>query len=132
MDYFLYKFNISKKDQKRIKDIHEFYKDRIFSKTLSNEVLNKIFYYKGKETVIDILNFRIFKLRKLDNNLIQQIKFYKDMVRPSMPIKADNLMLKYNIPEGKVLGDKLRMIEEKWVNNNFKISDQQVENIINN
>ena len=132
VDYFLYKFNISKKDQKRIKDIHEFYKERIFSKTLSNDILNKIFYYKGKETVIDILNFRIFKFKKLDNNLIEQIKFYKDMVRPSMPIKADNLMLKYNIPEGKVLGDKLRMIEEKWVNNNFKISDQQIENIINN
>ena len=98
VDYFLYKFNISKKDQKRIKDIHEFYKERIFSKTLSNDVLNKIFYYKGKETVIDILNFRILKLKKLDNNLIEQIKFYKDMVRPSMPIKADNLMLKYNIP----------------------------------
>ena len=41
-------------------------------------------------------------------------------------------MAKYKIPEGKVLGDKLRMIEKEWVNNNFKISDQQVENIINN
>ena len=41
-------------------------------------------------------------------------------------------MVKYKILEGKVLGDKLRMIEEEWVNNNFKISDQQVENIINN
>ena len=54
------------------------------------------------------------------------------MIKPIMPIKADNLMAKYKIPEGKVLGDKLRMIEKEWVNNNFKISDQQVENIINN
>jgi poly(A) polymerase len=64
--------------------------------------------------------------------LIELIKFYKDMIKPIMPIKADNLMVKYKIPEGKVLGDKLRMIEKEWVNNNFKISDQQVENIINN
>ena len=42
------------------------------------------------------------------------------------------LIVKYKISEGKVLGDKLRMIEEEWVNNNFKISDQQVENIVNN
>ena len=49
-----------------------------------------------------------------------------------MPINADNLMIKYRIPEGKVWGDKLRMIEKEWVNNNFKISDQQIENIINN
>ena len=32
-DYFLYKFNISKKDQKRIKSIDNFYKEKINSKT---------------------------------------------------------------------------------------------------
>ena len=132
VDYFLYKFNISKKDQIRLKNIHEFYNEKITSKTFSKENLNKIFYFKGKEILIDILSFRIFKLKKLDNNLIELIKFYKDMIKPIMPIKADNLMAKYKIPEGKVLGDKLRMIEKEWVNNNFKISDQQVENIINN
>tara|TARA_Y100001958_G_C21105627_1_gene454191 strand:- start:349 stop:996 length:648 start_codon:yes stop_codon:yes gene_type:complete len=132
LDFFLYKFNISKKDQKRLRNIHEFYKEKITSKTFFKDNLNKIFYYKGRETVVDILNFRIFKSKKLDNNIIELIKFYKDLVRPIMPIKADNLMAKYKIFEGKILGDKLKMIEEEWVNNNFKISDQQVENIINN
>ncbi len=132
VDYFLYKFNISKKDQKRLKNIHEFYKEKTTPKTFTKDNLNKVFYYKGKEAIIDILNFRIFKSKKLDNDLIELINFYKDMVRPNMPIKADNLMAKYKISEGKVLGDKLRMIEEEWVNNNFQISEQQVENIINN
>ena len=132
LDYFLYKFNISKKDQKRLKNIHEFYKEKVTPKTFTKDNLNRVFYFKGKETVMDILNFRIFKSKKLDNDLIELIKFYKDMVRPNMPIKAENLMVKYKISEGKVLGDKLRMIEEEWVNNNFKISDQQVENIVNN
>ena len=132
LDYFLYKFNISKKDQKRLKNVHEFYKEKITSKAFTKDNLNKVFYFKGKETVMDILNFKIFKSKKLDDDLIELIKFYKDMARPSMPIKADNLMVKYKISEGKVLGDKLRMIEEEWVKNNFKISDHQVENIINN
>ena len=132
LDYFLYKFNISKKDQKKLKNIHEFYKEKITSTTFSKDNLNRIFYYKGKETVIDILNFRMLKSQKLDNNIIELIKFYKDMVKPNMPIKADNLMVKYKISEGKVLGDKLKMIEEEWVKNNFQISDQQVENIVNN
>ncbi len=132
LDYFLYKFNISKKDQKKLKNIHEFYKEKITSTTFTTDNLNRIFYYKGKETVIDILNFRMLKSRKLDSNIIGLIKFYKDMVKPNMPIKADNLMVKYKISEGKVLGDKLKMIEEEWVKNNFQISDQQVENIVNN
>ena len=47
-----------------------------------------------------------------------------------MPVKADILMSKFNISEGKVLGDKLKIIEDEWVKNNFQISDKQVENII--
>jgi hypothetical protein len=39
-------------------------------------------------------------------------------------------MSKFNISEGKVLGDKLKIIEDEWVKNNFQISDKQVENII--
>ena len=49
-----------------------------------------------------------------------------------MPIKADLLMSKYNLSEGLSLGNKLKLIEKEWVENNFNISDQQVENIINN
>ena len=131
-EYFLYKFNISKKNQKRIKNIYYFYKDKITSKTFSESNLNRVFYYQGKETVIDVINFKIFKSKKLDNRLIELSKSYYDKTVPAMPVKADTLMKKYKILEGKNLGDKLKMIEEEWVKNNFKISNQQVENIIKN
>ena len=49
-----------------------------------------------------------------------------------MPVSADLLMKKYKIPEGKQLGEKLKIIEEQWVKNNFHISDQEVGNLINN
>ena len=41
-------------------------------------------------------------------------------------------MTKYNIPEGKELGEKLKKIENKWVDNHFKISETEVQKIINN
>ena len=130
-DYFLYRFNISKKNQKRIKDIDNFYKDKMMNKKFNEKNLNRIFYYNSKETVIDILNFKIFKLKKLDNDIIELLNLYKNKVKPTMPVKANILMKKYKIPEGKLLGDKLKLIEEEWVNNNFKISDQQIEIIAN-
>ena len=49
-----------------------------------------------------------------------------------MPFKADFLIEKYNIPEGKELGVKLRAIEEMWTSNNCQISDQEVRKIISN
>jgi len=132
VDYFLYKFNISKKNQKRIKIIDEFFKEKKNINTFSEKNMNKIFYYNGRQAVIDVLQFRIVNSKKLDKKLIELIKIYKDKISLIMPVGAEVLMKKYNIPEGKQLGFKLKIIEEEWVKNNFKISDEQIEQIVNN
>ena len=131
-DYFLYKFNISKKDKKRIKNIDIFYKEKINSKTFTKNSMNKVFYYQGKEAVLDILNYRKVKSKKEANLLKELSNYYEDKEAPIMPINANLLMKRYEIPQGKQLGEKLKVIEEEWVNNDFKISDKEVDNIINN
>ena len=47
-----------------------------------------------------------------------------------MPINAKTLMAEHNIPEGKILGNKLKMIEEEWVDNGFELSKKQIDKII--
>jgi len=129
-DYLFYKFNISKKDQKRLKIINLFYKEKVNVKNFTEDKLNKIFYFNGREAVIDVINFKLFNSKKVENKLIKLIQFYKDKIRPTMPISANILKSKFHIPEGKILGDKLRMIEDTWVNNDFQISDKQIQKII--
>ena len=129
-DYFLYKFNISKKDEKRIKKISNFYKEKEGFKKFNEKDINEIFYYDGKQAVLDILNFKIIKSKKIDNSLIKLSKTYINKIKPIIPIGASELMEKYKIPEGKQLGLKLKLIEELWIKNNFKISDHQVEKIV--
>ena len=131
LDYFLFKYNISKKDQKRMQIIDHFFK-QINLNNISENTLNNIFYFKGRQAVIDILNFRIIKLKKTDNIVINLLEVYKNKKMPILPIKAETLMVKYKIPEGKQLGKKLRIIEKEWVDNNFKISDEKIESIVKN
>ena len=131
-DYFLYKFNISKKNKKRIKVIDNFFKKKITKKMFSEKDLNRIFYFEGKQAVNDILLFRIIKTKFLNDQLIRLMRFYRGLNLPKMPIKAEILMAKYKVPEGKQLGSKLKKLEEEWLKNNFKISNQQVEQIMNN
>ena len=130
VEYFLYKFNISKKDQKRIKMIDFYYKEKVNIKNFTEKNFNKIFYFKGRQAVIDIINFKLFKSSKVEKKLIKLIKFYKDKITPTIPIGANMLMSKYNILEGKTLGDKLKMIEEFWVDNGFQISEKQIQKIV--
>ena len=131
-DYFIYKFNISKKDQKRIRIINNFYKEKVNSKSFNEKKMNKIFYFKGEQAVIDILNFRIVSSKNSENSLIEVCKLYKNKQIPVLPIGAEVLMTKYKISEGKELGSKLKIIEEEWVNNNFQISNNQIDIIMKN
>ena len=132
VDYFLYKYNLSKKDKKRIKIIHNFFKDKFNLKKFTQYDFNEYFYYEGNQAVLDLLRFKVIKSKKIDKSLIELIEYYKNKPIPKMPIGAELLMQKYKIPEGKQLGVKLKKIEVEWVRNNFTITDKQVENIIEN
>ena len=130
-DYFMYKFNLSKKEKKRINFLNNFYSN-INSKTFTTKNLSKIFYYEGKQSLLDLLYFQIFRSKKIDKKIISFIDYFKDKEPPLLPLRAITLMTKYNIPEGKELGDKLKKIENKWVDNDFKISDSEIQKVLNN
>ena len=128
-EYFLYKFKISNKDQKRIKFVDNFYKQKVNINYFTEKNLNKIFYFNGRQAVTDIISFKLFTSKKLEKKLLKLLDFFNNKNLPTLPVGANILMSKYNIPEGKVLGKKLKTIEEIWVQNGFQISDKQVQKI---
>ena len=130
VDYFLYKFNLSKKDQKRIKTLDNFYKDKITKNTFKEKNLIKILYFQGRQAILDILNYKIITTKKIDPNLIELKRQFENKELPTFPIDTKNLMQEYDLVEGKTLGKKLKQLEEFWVNNNFQINKEQVDVII--
>ena len=130
VDYFIYKFNISKKDQKRLKVIDSFYKENVSIKNFTEKNFNKIFYFNGRQAALDIINFKLFSLKSVEKKLLKLAEVYKEKIIPTLPIGANVLMSKYKIPEGKLLGIKLKLIEETWVQNSFQITEKQIQTII--
>ena len=131
-DYFFYKFNISKKNQKRIESIKEFYFSKKLPIKINSQNLWKIFYFNGKEGLIDILNYKIFTSKKFDKNLVNQINYFKNKEKPKLSITGGDLIKDFGIPEGEMVGKKLKEIENIWINNNFKISDKNLKKILEN
>ncbi|MDA9709096.1 CCA tRNA nucleotidyltransferase [Candidatus Pelagibacter sp.] len=131
-EYFLYKYKLSNNDKKRIKFIYQNYPNLSDNNFFSEKNFYKLVYYNDKSLVIDLIDFKICvskkditKMIKLKNSIIETNK-------PIFPIKAKNLIKEYNLKEGKELGTKLKKIEDMWVQNNFKITNQEVNRIINN
>ena len=132
VDYFIFKFNLSKKDKKRLLFLNSFFSKKLTNKAFLEKNLNKVFYFNGREALMDVIYFKIFKSNKVDNKLIKLIEIFKKKEIPVMPLKANILIEKYQLIEGKELGKKLRIIEEVWVNNNFNISEKEIQKIVGN
>ena len=132
VDYFLFKFNISNVNKKRILFLKKFNDEKINKNFFSEKNLWKVLYYNGKQSLQDLLYFEIFKSKNENKKLINLIDFFKDKEAPIFPIKAKSLIEKYNISEGKLLGIKLKKIEEKWINNDFKVSEKEVVQVLEN
>ena len=131
-DYFLYKFNLSNQDKQRINFLKNIFSNSVTSNTFLEKNLWKIFYYNGKNNLEDMINFQIFKSKKIDNKLIKLGEFFNLQSQPVFPVKAKKLMEKYNLKENKNLGLKLKEMENIWVNNSFKISEKEIETVIKN
>ena len=131
-EYFIYKYNISNDDKKRIRFLSNIFSNNLDKNTFKEKALWKILYYNGKEHLNDVINFKIFKNKKVDKNLIKLKKFFSNQDPPKIDIKAKTLIEKFNYKEGKELGKKLKEIEDFWVENSFKISDQELKKIVNN
>ena len=95
-DYFFYKFNISKKNQKRIKLIKEFYFSKKPPIKFNSQNLWKIFYFNGKEGLVDILNYKIYTSKKLDKNLVNQINFFEQILKKKKAVISNRPILKEN------------------------------------
>jgi len=132
VEYFLFKFNISSIDKKRILFLNKFYNKEINKNYFSKNNLWKIFYYNGKQALFDLIYFEIFKSKKINKKLIALLEYFKDKEVPVFPVKAVNLMEKYNIPEGKQLGLKLKKVEEQWIKNDFTVLDNEIDQIFKN
>ena len=127
-EFFLYKFNMSNEAKLRINFLKEIYNQSNDKNIFSKKSLQKIFYYHGKNYLLDVLDFQLFRSIKRNNKLIELKKYFENLEKPKFPIKAKIIMEKYNLQEGKELGQKLKSLENLWVENNFNISEKEVEN----
>ena len=131
-EYFVYKYNLSKDEKKRIKFIIENYKNIDKKNFFSENNIKKLIYLNDKKLINDLICFKIIKSKKNSNKLIRLQDTFQNFEKEIFPIKAKDLISEFNLKEGKELGEKLKKIENTWLNNNFKISHDEIKNIVRN
>ena len=129
-EYFMYKFNLSNKEKDKINFLNSIFSNELDKNFFTKEKLMKILFRNGKEKLIDLLDFKILITKNNINNFIELKNFFIEFKIPAMPVKAKDLIKKFDLKEGKLLGLILKEIEDQWLENNFQISNGQIDDIV--
>ena len=130
-DYFVYKYNLPNE----LKDKINFLKNNSLNKD-SNKIFNKkdlqkIFYYEGKSSTMDLIDFNLLYFKQ-SKKLSELKTYFEKLDKPEFPIKAQLLINDYGLKEGRELGQKLKNLEMKWIENNFNLSKKDMEKVLSN
>jgi len=130
-DYFVYKYNLPNelKDKINFLKNNSLNKDSI--KIFNKKDLQKIFYYEGKSSTIDLIDFNLLYF-KPSKKLSELKTHFEKLDKPEFPIKAQLLINDYGLKEGRELGQKLKNLEMKWIENNFNLSKKDMEKVLSN
>ena len=129
-EYFGHKYNVSNNIKDNLNLLAKNLKLLKENKDFLNKDLEKNIYLNDKNHLINlsILNFVVdtkYKLDDFSQNLkrILRAKTYK--------FQIDGKYLKDNgMRQGAIIGKVLKKLEEEWIRNNFKITENQIQEII--
>ncbi len=129
-EYFAHKYNISNKLKDNINLVSKNFINFQSNKKFFREDLKKNIYFFGTRH-LKVLNIIYFS-----NSKKVKLKEYKDILSninkiiiPKFPFNGNYLKEK-GMQEGSLIGKTLKIIEGEWVDNDFKISNKKVLEII--
>jgi len=126
-EYFCHKYKTSNKIKDRFKNISLNFENLKSKKFYSEKNIKKLIYLSSRDYVRDLLIFSICANEKIKKTDIEKlIDFANSCKIPKFPISGDYLK-DHGYESGRVLGKKLKSLEEKWIENNFFIEKKVVE-----
>ena len=130
-DYFVYKYNLPNELKDKIKFLKNNSLNKDSIKIFNKKDLQKIFYYEGKSSTIDLIDFNLLYFKQ-SKKLSELKTYFEKLDKPEFPIKAQLLINDYGLKEGRELGQKLKNLEMKWIENNFNLSKKDMEKVLSN
>ena len=126
-EYFCHKYKTSNSTKNRFKNISINFENFKNEKFYLEDNIKKLIYLSNKKDVIDLLLFSISTNNKAKTlNIKKLIDYVSTCKIPKFPISGDYLK-KQGYETGRELGEKLKSLEEKWIENNFVMEKKAIK-----
>lgn len=129
-EYFSHKYNVSNNLKENLNLFKKNFTNLQENKNFFSKDLKKNIFFFGKEHLhaLNLIHFSSNKKIVLQDYLNTSNEI-KNLSLPNFPFDG-NYLKKKGIKEGEVIGKILKLLEEEWIKNDFKVSDQKIFKII--
>jgi len=130
-EYFCHKYKTSNSIENIFKNISRNFENLKSKKFFSEENIKKLIYLSSKDDVRNLLLFSTCVNDKIKALNVEKLLNYVNSCEiPKFPISGDYLK-KHGYETGQALGEKLKLLEEKWIANNFVLDEEILKKSLN-
>ena len=129
-EYFSHKYKVSNQMSKTLQLFSEAFKSYKIDKSYLRKSLKKNIYFLGNKFVKKLAIFLFLEINNFkESDLIKILENIEKTVRPKFIYNGEYLKNK-GLKEGKKIGKILNELEEKWIENDFMLSEDKANAII--
>ena len=128
--YFAHKYKVSSYLKEYLTFFHQFFYEAKKNKNFFVKDLKKNIFYHGKNKTESLAKFYfISQSKKNYANLVNILKKIELTYIPEFPLTGKDL-LERGLQSGRKVGEILKKIEKKWIENDFNLKDEELKNLI--
>ena len=131
-EYFCHKYKVSNSTKLKLETLRKLLESFNSDNNFFKKNLDKNIYYFGKEKLKNLNTLILFLNSK--TNYLEHLNNLNNIIKtspPKFPYDGEYL-IKKGLNEGKAIGHTLKSIEKIWIDNNFQLTEEKVQQIIEN
>ena len=130
-EYFCHKYKTSNEIQERLINLNNDYQKSLKDVSFLKTNLKKNIFLLGKKRMKDLLKLKYFLNKKdKEKDLFLKLNEIENTKVPIFPINGSYLKDK-GFKEGKKIGRVLNILQSRWIDNNFSLSEKEIKITLN-
>ena len=129
-EYFFYKYNISNEIKNNLNLYSKLLKEIKSNEDFFLKDLKKNIFFYGRDQIKKIfLIHNIVNKKTLSSKTKETLLKISHALIPKFPVTGNDL-LKQGVQSGRKVGEILKKIEKKWIENNFEINNEEIKDLV--
>ena len=129
-EYFFHKYNVSNEIKNNLNLYSKLLKEIKSNEDFFSRNLKKNIFFYGKEQIKRVfLIHNVVNKKTLSPKTEQILSKISHVLIPKFPVKGNDL-LKQGVQSGEKVGEILKKIEKKWIENNFEINHEEIKELV--